>query len=168
MIFRGMNFPAHVMLWTGERKPPHPALRAALSREGRGPIPAEASACISTSTACPLPSRERADAVRRPGEGAFSPRKIAAYARPFAIIAACALLSACIADPPAPSARLGDATHSNIAALAARPSDLAVPRQSGPRDAVRRDAVLAAYRQDGGQSKKESIAAVPAMEGGQR
>jgi type IV pilus biogenesis protein CpaD/CtpE len=78
------------------------------------------------------------------------------------------LLSACITEPRAPGARLGDATQSNIAALAARASDLALPRRTAPRDAVRRDAVLAAYRQDGGHLKKESIATVPAMEGGQR
>jgi hypothetical protein len=95
--------------------------------------------------------------------------RLARRARPFtAIAAACALLSACMAEPPIAGARLGDATHSNIAALAARPSDLAVPRRTGPRDAVRRDAVLAGYREDGGQLKKESIATVPATQGGQR
>lgn len=90
------------------------------------------------------------------------------WARHAPIIGACALLSACMADMPAPGARLGGVTHSNIAALAARPADLAMPRRTGPRDSVRRDAVLAAYREDGGQLKKESIPTVPTIAAGQR
>jgi hypothetical protein len=90
------------------------------------------------------------------------------WAGPFALAAACALLSACMADPPAADLRLGDTTEHNIAALAARPSDLAIPRRTQPRDSERRDTVIASYRKDGGQLQKESIPTLPAQEGGRR
>lgn len=45
--------------------------------------------------------------------------------------------------------RLGCATASNLAAMVDRPADLVMPRRSRPRDAVRREAVLASYREGG-------------------
>ena len=76
-----------------------------------------------------------------------------------AIAGACALLSACSGDA-VPLAQLGEApsccetcigcvTGHNLAAVVANPSDLDVPRKDAPRDAVRREAVLQAYRAAG-------------------
>jgi hypothetical protein len=48
------------------------------------------------------------------------------------------------------SGRLGCVTERNIAAVAAKPSDLVRPRREQPRDAARREAVMSAYRQGGG------------------
>jgi type IV pilus biogenesis protein CpaD/CtpE len=68
----------------------------------------------------------------------------------------CALLAGC-ADGPGAAAlmdageescagRLGCVTDHNIAAMVDRPSDLARPRKDRPRDALRREAVLSAWR----------------------
>lgn len=46
-----------------------------------------------------------------------------------------------------PEWRPGAATRGNIAALAANPDDLYLPRREAPRDAVRRDAVIGHYGQ---------------------
>ena len=79
------------------------------------------------------------------------------------VAAMCALLSACgngfMADDSdmeaasgCISGRLGCITEQNIAAVAARPSDLARPRWVQPRDTARRDAVISAYRHGGGRA----------------
>jgi hypothetical protein len=82
-------------------------------------------------------------------------------AAPLAAIAgACVLLSACSGDA-VPLAQIGDAqsccetcigcaTAHNLAAVVAKPSDLDAPHKEAPRDAVRREAALAAYRAAGG------------------
>jgi len=91
------------------------------------------------------------------------------WAAPIALASLCALLSACgngfageTAETLNPSGcasgRLGCATDQNIAALAARPSDLVRPRREQPRDAVRRDAVIAAYRQGTARAQPASAA----------
>jgi hypothetical protein len=43
--------------------------------------------------------------------------------------------------------RPGCATRRNLAAIAAYPEDLYIARREGPRDAMRRDAVIAGYMQ---------------------
>jgi type IV pilus biogenesis protein CpaD/CtpE len=84
-------------------------------------------------------------------------------------VALCALLAGCADELPSPAfadaefppceVRLGCATAHNIAAMVDRPADLALPRRERPRDAVRREAVLSAYRQDGLQSSKPTLPA---------
>jgi type IV pilus biogenesis protein CpaD/CtpE len=79
------------------------------------------------------------------------------------VTAMCALLSACgngfMAEASdmetasgCVSGRLGCVTEQNIAAVAARPSDLARPRRVQPRDTARRDAVISAYRHGGSRA----------------
>lgn len=80
------------------------------------------------------------------------------WAIPVVLAGACMLVSACggsfMDDTPeteipsgCSTGMLGCVTQGNIAAMAARPSDLVKPRREQPRDAARRDAVMAAYRQ---------------------
>ncbi len=76
-----------------------------------------------------------------------------------AIAGLCALLAGCGDEPAPPSllitepagcgAQLGCTTERNIAAMVDRPTDLATPRRDKPRDAVRRDAVITAWRSSG-------------------
>jgi type IV pilus biogenesis protein CpaD/CtpE len=94
-------------------------------------------------------------------------------ARLLGMAAACALLCGCGGelageDTPRAPARLGDATERNIAAQAARPADLSVPRRTQARDSTRRETVLASYRKDGGQIREDSIQTIPTLQGGQR
>ena len=80
----------------------------------------------------------------------------------------CALLAGCVDEPgplalmdaePGPcEARLGCATEHNIAAMVDRPSDLAVPRKNRPRDSLRRDAVLSAWRANSQHSQGGALA----------
>jgi type IV pilus biogenesis protein CpaD/CtpE len=89
-------------------------------------------------------------------------------AAPLAAIAgACVLLSACSGDV-VPLARMGEAqsccetcigcaTEHNLTAVVAKLSDLEVPRKDAPRDAARRDAVLAAYRAGGGSNETNGL-----------
>jgi Pilus biogenesis CpaD protein (pilus_cpaD) len=65
----------------------------------------------------------------------------------------CALLAGCDGEIAAPAlfegepgGCIGCATERNIAAVLDRPADLAAPRREGPRDALRREADLSAYR----------------------
>jgi pilus assembly protein CpaD len=48
--------------------------------------------------------------------------------------------------PDACADRLGCATDRNIAAMLDRPADLAMARRARPRDAIRREVVISAYR----------------------
>ncbi len=48
--------------------------------------------------------------------------------------------------------RPGCATLHNLTRLLERPADLRRPRRESPRDAARRDAAIATYRNDSGQS----------------
>jgi type IV pilus biogenesis protein CpaD/CtpE len=52
-------------------------------------------------------------------------------------------------EPASCSAQLGCTTEHNIAAVVDRPADLVTPRKDKPRDAVRRDGVLSAWRGSG-------------------
>jgi pilus biogenesis lipoprotein CpaD len=52
-------------------------------------------------------------------------------------------------EPTSCSAQLGCTTEHNIAAVVDRPADLVTPRRDKPRDAVRREAVLSAWRGSG-------------------
>jgi type IV pilus biogenesis protein CpaD/CtpE len=68
----------------------------------------------------------------------------------------CALLAGCADEPGAAAlmdfgeescaGRLGCVTDHNIAAMVDRPSDLTRPRKDRPGDALRREAVLSAWR----------------------
>lgn len=70
----------------------------------------------------------------------------------------CAWLGACrgespasaalMGEPPSCEAMLGCMSEHNLAAVVDRPDDLIVPRREGRRDAVRREAVLSAWRAD--------------------
>ena len=63
--------------------------------------------------------------------------------------------------------RPGCATHRNMAAIAAAPDDLIRARAEAPRDATRRDAVLAAYgRKRSGREQAEPVAVSAAGEKG--
>lgn len=63
--------------------------------------------------------------------------------------------------------RPGCATHRNMAAMAADPDDLTRARAESPRDAMRRDAVIAAYAGKGaGGGSAPSTAAGAASEKG--
>ena len=89
-------------------------------------------------------------------------RKAAPLARPghvmaAAVLAVAGLLAGCGGDvipagldyePIGCDGRLGCASAHNLAVLAARPSDLVMPRREGPRDARRRETVLTAWRGD--------------------
>ena len=52
-------------------------------------------------------------------------------------------------EPMSCSAQFGCATERNIAAMIDRPADLVTPRRDKPRDALRREAVLSAWRTGG-------------------
>jgi type IV pilus biogenesis protein CpaD/CtpE len=62
-------------------------------------------------------------------------------------LAAPVLLAGCGGGEADAEWRPGAATRGNIAALAANPDDLYLPRREAPRDAVRRDAVIGHYAQ---------------------
>jgi type IV pilus biogenesis protein CpaD/CtpE len=62
-------------------------------------------------------------------------------------------------EPNGCGAWLGCATQHNIAAVVDRPADLAMPRRDRPRDALRREAILAAWR-DGGLDPQSPAAHV--------
>ncbi len=58
----------------GCKKPPHPALRAALSREGRGLLRADVRYAPTTDKTMPSPLAGEGGRRRRPGEGASAHR----------------------------------------------------------------------------------------------
>lgn len=64
-----------------------------------------------------------------------------------AALAVPALLAGCGGGEADAEWRPGAVTRGNIAALAANPDDLYLPRREAPRDAVRRDAVIGQYAQ---------------------
>ena len=87
--------------------------------------------------------------------------------RSAAIAGLCVLLAGC-ADEPAPpalliaepagcGAQLGCTTERNIAAMVDRPADLAAPRHDKPRDAVRRDTVITAWRAGGMEQQAPTL-----------
>ena len=76
-----------------------------------------------------------------------------------AIAGLCMMLAGCDSELASPAlfdtepagcgVQLGCATQHNIAAVVDRPADLVIPRKDKPRDAVRREAVLTAWRGSG-------------------
>jgi type IV pilus biogenesis protein CpaD/CtpE len=81
------------------------------------------------------------------------------FGRAAAVVGLCALLAGCADEIAYPAlldgdeigcgAWLGCATQHNIAAVVDRPADLDVPRRERPRDAVRREAIISAWRGSG-------------------
>jgi Pilus biogenesis CpaD protein (pilus_cpaD) len=103
-------------------------------------------------------------------------RRLRAFAAAFAAMAVLAGCGGRFPDPdllsaPAPLCsaaqqsaetwRPGCATRRNLAAIAAYPEDLYIARREGPRDAMRRDAVIAGYA----QSRANTAAPAPSVIG---